>query len=607
MVDHENDRDEHRPFGNSAEGQARAEGTPDAEGGWRRFTVGRTGRPARIAVVNAGGAIAVRGSADEADRDAIAVRAVKPDGQVIPLEDAAEIHFTPDGDLELRARPLLEVERQVRRVRESFERGIGTTGFLDQIGEIIESAVQGALGQAPTRITFEVTAPRRCDLDLDTTRGGIEVRDVEGEVNAKAASGRIGATGVRGKLVAKTASGAIAVADVDGTALLQTASGAVHTDRVTGSLVIKTASGAAHSHALNGQLGFKSASGALRVYESILSGFYVNTASGACAIGATLGPGEYDARTVSGAVELRVQPGFSGLLTGRTVSGAFRCAIPYRDADRDWRDDLDDEDEDDENAEPAEEPEGPSHPLHIDGRGIGLPGLRIDDQGITLPGVRIGHQGVELPGIHLGGRPRDSEREHRRMMREADRERRREQRRRRRNRWEYLLGDPAVATEKAVRLRVRTVSGSLSIREGDSALDRRDDAAEPITTARHAAPAAPQHGHWPDSELWPAPPPLPPIPPAPPTAAAPAAAPPAQTPPTPPEPVEPASGQVERPASPPDADASAAALPDITAENTATAMPARTAEETRIAILEAVSRKELTPDEALVLLSQLDR
>ena len=45
-------------------------------------------------------------------------------------------------------------------------------------------------------------------------------------------------------------------------------------------------------------------------------------------------------------------------------------------------------------------------------------------------------------------------------------------RRRGRNRWEYLIGDPAAASARLTRLRIRTVSGSLSIRprrEGDVA------------------------------------------------------------------------------------------------------------------------------------------
>lgn len=615
LDDQRQDRQAGAPF----EGATEERGARATAEGVRRFAVGGAGRPPRVSISNPLGSIDVRAAEGEAEQAAVAVRALKQDGAEIPLDDVAEIHYKPQGEIEIRARPL-NIERQVRRAREAFD--FGRSSFLDNLGEIIESAVTGALGPAGFRINFEVVVPRRCDLDLATTRGHVEVRGVEGEVNARSVNGRVRGARVRGKFVAKTASGRIEIEDVDGAALLQTASGGIRTERVTGNLVMKTASGGARSHALNGQLGFKSASGGLNVRESMLSGFYVNTASGACSIDAAFGPGEYDARTVSGGIELRVQPDFSGILTGRTVSGGFRCAIPYRDADRDWRDELEDDDED-EGAEDLPEDEGAGGPSR---------GIRIDGEGVSLPGIRIGNEGVELPGIRIGGRPRDREREARRQEREARREAR-EGRRRKRNRWEFLLGDPAIAAARTTRLRVRTVSGSLSIRQGGEDQDMHNETGAwtaPDAPTPPPAPSAPA-GAWPDSELWPAQAPAPPTPPTPPTPPVAGAMPVPPAPPSPPlgatEQPRPTgqmgqmgaqgAGPLARPLPPQDlpsgepdeqvAPGTDSAEPTASADTIGTDdAPLKSAEQTRMEILQAVERKEITAGEALVLLRQLD-
>ena len=623
----------------------------ESAGMLRRFPVfGGDGSP-RLVLRNATGAIRVRGAAGE---EGIVLRAVKPSGEVVPFDFVAEVDVRPDGEIVVKARPFGEVQRQVKRITKSLD--FQRPDFLDNLGDMIDTLAQmKTAGRNIGQVVLEAIVPPRCDLEANTASGTIQVQGFSGEIELKSASGHIDARQVGGKLAARTASGDVRVDGVDGTAYLQSVSGEVDARGVGGDVVIHTTSGDTRAREVVGQLGFKTLSGELRVERSRLNGFYINSTSGECAIDAILEPGSYEVRTVSGEVALRTQPDFAGVLTGRTVSGNFRCELPYRHADdADLRLDDDDRGGDDENDDDAEI----SLPGIKIGKGrVDLPGIRIDDRGVDVFGMRIDDDGVNLPGLgmHIGKGKRDKGDSnddwrgghwggHWGHNREGRRERRRS-----RNRWEFLIGDPALATTNEVRLRIRTVSGSVRIvpRRDGVVPERQPAAATAASPARAARPATEGRG-WPDSELWPGLPeaergtsqppqasaaPVPPPPPAPPAAMSTAPVPPmpptAPIPPTPPTPPTP-SGEARPAAAEADAPASARPVAEMaeagattakmteaamTAEDTPTPVAAETASEptqapnaerTRLEILEALERGEITADEALRLLRRLE-
>ncbi len=152
----------------------------------------------------------------------------------------------------------------------------------------------------------------------------------------------------------------------------------------------------------------------------------------------------------------------------------------------------------------------------------------------------------------------------------------------------------------------------------------------PDAPAPPPAPSAPA-GAWPDSELWPAQAPAPPTPPTPPTPPVAGAMPVPPAPPSPPlgatEQPRPTgqmgqmgaqgAGPLARPLPPqdlPTGEPDEQVAPDTdSAEPTASAgtigtddAPLKSADQTRMEILQAVERKEITAGEALVLLRQLD-
>lgn len=606
------------------------------EGTW--FQPVGAGREARLAISNSTGAIRVRG--DEASAG-IALRAVKPSGETVPLELVADLDYRPGGEVVVKARPFGEVQRQVRRFTKSLD--FGRADFLDNLGEMIDTLAQmKTVGRNLGQVAIEATVPARCDLQLQTASAPIAVEGVAGEIELKSASGALSGRRLGGKVAARTASGDVRVDGVEGTAYLQSVSGEVDARGVTGDVVIHTTSGDVRAREIAGQLGFKSLSGELGVERSRLSGFYINTTSGECAIDAHLEPGSYEVRTVSGEVALRAQPDLAAVLTGRTVSGEFRCALPYRYAGDDWRprDEDDDEREADGGDEGGDEAEIALPGIRIGKGRVELPGIKIDDRGVGILGMRIDDEGIDMPGlgVHIGKEGRD--RWEQRWDKERERDLRRE-RRRSRNRWEFLIGDPATAAGGQTRIRIRTVSGAVTIREGrggaagfDSATSARTAAdaargAAERATANAARPAPGDRRGWPDSELWPSRPeaetgggesprasaevamPTPPEPPIPPVApTVPDAPPTPPTPPTPPAP--PAPPEVAQPegsvaaADAGDTGDAPSGEPVADAPPAASVAPVADRERTRLDILEALERGEINADEALRLLRRLE-
>ncbi|MFN8516161.1 MAG: DUF4097 family beta strand repeat-containing protein [Chloroflexia bacterium] len=649
--------DQERPIGRAGDGLPKPEqgmedvvnDVQEGVGLLRRFRVAGGERAPRLIMNNSTGAIRVRGEAAE---ESIALRAVKPNGETVPIDLVADVDLRYDGEIVVKARPFGDVQRQVKRITKSFD--FNRSDFLDNLGDMIDTLAQmKSAGRNIGQVVLEATVPMRCDLELTTASGAINVQGVTGEIELKSASGKIETRQLGGKLAVRTASGDVRADGVDGTAYLQSVSGTVEAYGIGGDVVIHTTSGDTRARGITGQLGFKSLSGELSVDRSRLNGFYINTTSGECTIDAHLEPGGYEMRTVSGDLSLRLQPDFAGILSGRTVSGSFRCDLPFRYASDDWRSQLDDDDErgsdaDDSSSDDDAEISLPG--IKISKGRVELPGIKIDDRGVGVFGMRIDDNGINMPGlgVHIGKEKWD--RWERRSERDAEREQRRE-RRRSRNRWEYLIGDPAAAEGGQTRLRIRTVSGSVNIRQGRgdvmsetsiAAIAARAASAPGTPAAPAARPAADQRG-WPDSEMWPhaetgaiPTPPTPPTAPLAPLAPQPPALPTPPTPPTPPSPptlsgeARSAAGEADTPLS-----ASPVAEAAAEAENTAAASsviettvtadtptedapppvaesviaapaPVANPERTRLDILEALERGEINADEALRLLRRLE-
>lgn len=356
-----------------------------------------------------------------AEQDYISVRVLKDD-ELLPLEDAAEVSYSTEGELMIKAQPLANINRQVRGLRDTWRATKGN--FFDGIGNFVEQVSR--LGGGWGNVDFDVTVPLRCNLELGNTSGEIEASNVEGNISLKTVSGEVTGKKLSGNLSLQSSSGELAANELSGTIYLRTISGDIEAQRMTGNLVIQTASGDVELNHISGKLGFKSISGGIEAYDANLNSFYLSSTSGDLELYATLHQGDYEVRTVSGDTKLHVQDEFTARLTGRTVSGDFKCDLPYIHADEDWRTDTGEL----QSGEHEQTDEAGNYSYQYR-----QPGYRYEYQWDPRTGRGRGHGHSE-------------------------------ERRRRRNRWEFLIGDPATAEQGQTRMRVRTTSGDLEIKPG---------------------------------------------------------------------------------------------------------------------------------------------
>src|SRR3954453_23921327 len=131
--------------------------------GARRFHVGGEQTP-RVIVSAISGALRVLG---EEVTDHVSVRAVKPNGETVPRELIADVQVRLNGEISVKMRPAGEIQRQARRLTQSFAFSRGD--LFDNLGEVIDAlAAMKTAGGNIDRVRLEVTVPHRCDLALAT-------------------------------------------------------------------------------------------------------------------------------------------------------------------------------------------------------------------------------------------------------------------------------------------------------------------------------------------------------------------------------------------------------------------------------------------------------
>lgn len=144
-----------------------------------------------------------------------------------------------------------------------------------------------------------------------------------------------------GRVEATTASGDIRIEEVSAELALHTSSGDMRAVGTAGSLKLETASGDMTVEGARGWLRAQSASGDVRVFESALDGFHVQTASGDLAVDAALlGDADSRVQTASGDVRLTLRQHVAAgqepaaALAFHTVSGDANVRSPFRKTER---------------------------------------------------------------------------------------------------------------------------------------------------------------------------------------------------------------------------------------------------------------------------------
>ncbi len=143
------------------------------------------------------------------------------------------------------------------------------------------------------RVRYEVTVPRKFDLQLKTAGGGITVGDITGQVELS------------------TAGGSLTTGTIDGSLKARTSGGSIRADGVTGNVEAGTAGGSIHLGDMGGDVHAETSGGSIRIASAV---------------------GAVDAETAGGSIELsRLSGAAHAETSGGSITAAF-AASPSKDS-----------------------------------------------------------------------------------------------------------------------------------------------------------------------------------------------------------------------------------------------------------------------------------
>jgi len=98
-------------------------------------------------------------------------------------------------------------------------------------------------GRANIGVSFEAIVPRNCSLDLHTSNGSIEAREIDGNVEMQTSNGRIVGENIGGRVFSDTSNGSVELERVSGSAEALTSNGRVTIRDAGGDIRCRTSNG----------------------------------------------------------------------------------------------------------------------------------------------------------------------------------------------------------------------------------------------------------------------------------------------------------------------------------------------------------------------------
>jgi hypothetical protein len=210
----------------------------------------------------------------------------------------------------------------------------------------LEAAGPWFLFSRGVRVDYAITAPRRTVCQIAGRSGRVEVARIDGPVEISQRSGRtsvrqitegvqvssrsgaIEAEEIGGNLLAATASGRVTARAIGGDAQIQSASGGVRVENVAGSLTVQSASGRVEASEVGGGARLSTASGRLSLAHCG-GAARLKSASGSVRLQGSV-RGDIEIETVSGGIDLDVDPRRPFYLDAETRSGSIRSDLTPR-------------------------------------------------------------------------------------------------------------------------------------------------------------------------------------------------------------------------------------------------------------------------------------
>jgi len=156
-------------------------------------------------------------------------------------------------------------------------------------------------------VSIMAIVPRTCNLDLRTSNGRVEAREIDGNVELRTSNGGVDVLKVKGGAVMRSTNGRIAGEDIGGKVLAETTNGGIELTKVSGDVEALTSNGRVTISDVGGDIRCRTSNGRIELSNVVASA---------------------DAVTSNGSVICRVPKDVSAKVSAMTSNGKARCDFP---------------------------------------------------------------------------------------------------------------------------------------------------------------------------------------------------------------------------------------------------------------------------------------
>lgn len=258
---------------------------------------------------------------------------VAPGGKLVIDADRGSIDIVSGGDNQIDIRMHRKVtsgsEKKAREVLEAHEVTFRQDGDTVTVRARSTKDWQrwGWWGRG-FQVRYEITLPRRFNVDLRTAGGSIAIADLSGEVRAHTAGGSLRFGTIDGPVSCKTSGGSIVIASATGVIDAHTAGGSISVDDAGAPATLETSGGSIRVKHAHAALKVGTAGGSIELGE-VAAAVEASTSGGSIRAGFARSP-ESDCRlgTSGGSVRVSLPEGANLNLDARTSGGHVSCDLP---------------------------------------------------------------------------------------------------------------------------------------------------------------------------------------------------------------------------------------------------------------------------------------
>ncbi|MEE8400022.1 MAG: DUF4097 family beta strand repeat-containing protein, partial [Desulfobacterales bacterium] len=227
--------------------------------------------------------------------------------------------------------------RKVARHKEDLDNvTIDISGTNDTVRIVTRHHKSGWSGSSGVSVDYELFVPKKASVDVETVSGSVEATEIGGYLGITTVSGDLKITDAQDGVRARSVSGDVKIVNSGGRVRAKSISGKIDLQTITGEADLKTVSGDIAIRDIRGSVEVTSVSGDIEMEGvSKAENVEAKTVQGSIEYEGDLeGKGNYELKTHSGDVSMKLPKNAHFELKAKSLSGEIECDFKVQISDK---------------------------------------------------------------------------------------------------------------------------------------------------------------------------------------------------------------------------------------------------------------------------------